>query len=108
MMNALHNESRYRGLREDLYNDIEAHPITSQTDEFQFVEATQTIRCNWCCSFAENNNKAKGGYDLFLRFLSEDFRTPEVYDDFHVFRNSGFNLPVMMIAVKFTLNTHPT
>ena len=84
MMNALHHESRYHGLREDLYNDLEAHPITSQTDEFQFVEATQTIGCNWCCTFAENNNnKPKGGYDLFLRFLSEDFRTPEVLTDFH-------------------------
>ena len=101
MMNALHHESRYHGLREDLYNDLEAHPITSQTDEFQFVEATQTIGCNWCCTFAENNNnKPKGGYDLFLRFHSEDFRTPEVLTDFHVFRNSGFNLPVMIIAVN--------
>ena len=106
-MNSLHHDSRYHGLREDLFHDIEAHPITSQTAEFQFVEATQTI--GWCCFSApvDNNNKPKGGYDLFLRFLSEDFRTPEVAFDFHVFRSSGFNLPVMIIAViKPLLPTH--
>jgi hypothetical protein len=100
-MNSLLDESRYHGLHEDMYHDIEAHPITSQTDGFHFVEATQTIGCTWCCcSSSEPDNKPKGGYDLFLRFLSEDFRTPEVLNDFHVFRNSGFNLPVMIIAVS--------
>ena len=80
-------------------NDIEAHPITSQTDEFQFVEASQTFGYTWLCSSAEDNNKPKGGYDLFLRFTSEEFRTPEMAHDFHAFRSAGFNIPVMTLSV---------
>lgn len=90
---------------DSLFNDIEAHPITSQTDEFHFVEATQTIGCNWCCS-TEDRNKPKVGYDLFLRFISEDFRSPEVLNDFHVFRSSNFNIPVMIIAVNEPSSKH--
>ena len=95
-------DSRYHGLRDhNMSNDIEAHPVTSQKDEFHFVEASQTIGCNFCCFSTESKDeKPTGGYDLFLRFLSEEFRSPEVLHDFYVFRSGGFNLPVMVISVN--------
>ena len=100
-MDSRNHDSSYHGFREHLLNDIEAHPITSQTDEFHFVEATQTVGCcNWLCSSADERNVPKGGYDLFLRFRSDEFRTPEMAHDFHAFRSSGFNLPVMILAVN--------
>jgi len=86
-------------------NDIEAHPITSQTDEFQFVEASQTFGYTWLCSAGEDRHKQpKGGYDLFLRFTSEEFRTPEMENDFYAFRSAGFNIPLMFLAVIYTPN----
>ena len=85
-----------------VHDDIEAHPITSQTDEFQFVEASQTFGSTWFCSSAgEDNQKPKGGYDLFLRFTSEEFCTPEMENDFHAFRSAGFNIPLMFLAVIY-------
>ena len=86
--------------RHGLHNNMEAHPITSQTDEFQFVEASQTFGYSWLCSSAEDSNKQpKGGYDVFLRFTSAEFRSPEMEYDFHAFRSAGFNIPLMILAV---------
>ena len=101
------NDSNHRhGLHDNhVYIDIEAHPITSQTDEFQFVEASQTFGFNtWFCCSTEDNHQPKGGYDLFLRFTSEKFQSPEIEYDFRAFRSAGFNIPLMILAVRQQTN----
>ena len=99
-MNTNNDSSHRYAVHDDqLHNDIEAHPITSQTNEFQFAEASQTFGYTWLCPSAEDSHKPKGGYDLFLRFTSEEFRSPEMEYDFRAFRSAGFNIPLMILAV---------
>ena len=100
MMNRNNDSSHRSGFHDvHIHNDIEGHPITSQIDEFQFVEASQTYGYTMLDSSGDDSHTPKGGYDLYLRFTSEVFRTPEMEYNFHAFRSAGFNMPLMIASV---------